>query len=146
LDDTDAAAGARKCLQALDGSAGQGLSAAAVRLLAQAKPAGAAAALLDFLPQAEDDGVADEVGRSLQAVALRDGKLDPAVPAALKAPVPARRALAAEVMSRAGGAAGREAVRGLLKDDKPTVRLRAALALAEARDADAVTVLIDLLA
>src|SRR4051812_39933230 len=42
LDDTDAAAGARKCLQALDGSAGQGLSAAAVRLLAQARPAGAA--------------------------------------------------------------------------------------------------------
>src|SRR5262249_58168471 len=53
---------------------------------------------------------------------------------------------AAEVLGAPGGAAGRDAVRPLLKDPKATVRLRAAQALAEARDAEAVGVLIDLLA
>src|SRR5262249_43986140 len=104
LDDTEAAAGARKCLQALDGSAGPTLSAAAARPRPRPRPAGAAQALLDFLPLAEDGGVSDEVGRSLQTVAVRDGKLAPAISKALKDSVPARRALAAEVLSKTGGA------------------------------------------
>jgi hypothetical protein len=143
LDDLELAARARQCLQALEGSSSLALSAA--RLIAQAKPAGAAEVLLAYLPVAEDDQVADEVTRALGAVAVRDGKPDPALMQALQDKVPLRRAVAAEVLCRAGGPAERAAVRHLLQDPRPNVRLRAALALGEARDAEAVGVLIALL-
>ena len=59
--------------------------------------------------------------------------------------MPIRRAVAAEVLAQVGGDEQRPAVRKLLKDPKPTVRLRAALALAQYQDAEAVPVLIGLL-
>jgi HEAT repeat protein len=145
LDDIDTAARARQCLQQLDGSNAAALSMAAARVLAQQKPAGAAAVLLAYLPFAEDEQVADEVGRALQAVARRDSKPDPALVEALKDGVPIRRAVAAEVLARTGTDTARSAVRPLLQDARPTVRLRTALALAGARDAEAVGVLINLL-
>jgi HEAT repeat protein len=143
LDDLDLAARARQCLQTLEGSSS--LALAAARLLAQAKPAGATEVLLAYLPFAEDDLVADEVTRALGAIAVRDGKPDPALVQALQDKAPLRRAVAAEVLCRAGGPQERAAVRRLLQDPRPNVRLRAALALGEARDAEAVGVLIALL-
>src|SRR5262249_10527094 len=53
---------------------------------------------------------------------------------------------AAGVLCQAGGPAVHPVVRPLLKDPKPTVRLKVALALIEAHNAEAVPVLIDLLA
>jgi HEAT repeat protein len=145
LDDIETAARARHCLQQLDGSTATALSMAAARVLAQQKPAGAAEALLAYLPFAEDEQVAEEVGRALQAVAQRDNKPDPGLLEALKDGVPIRRALAAEVLARTGIDTARAAVRPLLQDARPTVRLRTALALAQSRDAEAVGVLINLL-
>src|SRR5262249_9403658 len=113
LDDLDLAARARQCLQTLEGSA---LALSVARLLTQARPAGAAEVLLAYLPFAEDETVADEVARALAAVALRDGKPDPALVHALQDKVPLRRAVAAEVLCRAGGPSERAAVRPLLQD------------------------------
>jgi HEAT repeat protein len=145
LDDTETAARARQCLQQLDGSTATALSVAAARVLAQQKPAGAAEALLAYLPFAEDDQVAEEIGRALQAVAQRNNKPDPGLLEALKDSVPIRRAVAAEVLARTGTDTARAAVRPLLQDARPTVRLRTALALAQSHDAEAVGVLINLL-
>ncbi len=56
------------------------------------------------------------------------------------------RGAAADVLCQVGGVEGRAKVRPLLKDEKPAVRLRAALALAAANDPEAVPILIDNLA
>jgi HEAT repeat protein len=121
------------------------LSAAAVRLIAQQRPAQAASVLLAFLPSAEDTNVLDEVRAALGAVAHVDGKPDPALAAALEDPLPLRRAVAVEALCQPGMEPP-AAVRKLLDDPKPSVRLRAALALARRHDARAVSLLISLLA
>ena len=117
-----------------------------VRLTAQRRPDGAAAALLAFLPYAEDESLTEEVRSALTAMAYHDGKADPALLAALDDESPLRRATAVDVLCQNGLAEPREALRKLLADPKPTVRLRAALALAQARDANSVSTLIQLLA
>src|SRR5439155_25442618 len=122
------------------------LTATAARLLGEKKGAGAAAALLGFVPFAEDERVALEIEAALVAVALRDGKPDAALLQALKDDSPVRRAVAAGVLCQAGGPAVLAAVRPLLEDAKPSVRLKAAMSLIDARDSAAVPVLIDLLA
>jgi HEAT repeat protein len=137
---------ARGCLQALaDRDLPAPLPAAAARLLAVRKPDGAAAAMLAYLPLA-DETTAAEIEAALTVLAPRDGKLDPALAAALGDRSPARRAVAAEVVCRAGLPEQRALVRPLLKDPDAEVRLRASLALAGAREKEAVPVLIALLA
>src|SRR5262249_58292811 len=69
-----------------------------------------------------------------------------AVVRALKDRVPLRRALAATALCCQEQPEQWPAVRQLLQDPKPLVRLRAGLALAEVQDAQAIPVLIDLLA
>ncbi len=146
LDNAEAAALARKCLHNIEGPSGAALSAAAVRAIAGLKPAGTVEALVAYLPTAEDEPTLDEVASALIALAVKDGKAAPALVKALTDDVPARRAVAAEVLAQVGGDAQRPAVRKLLKDPKPTVRLRTALALAQYQDPEAVPVLIGLLA
>jgi HEAT repeat protein/outer membrane protein assembly factor BamB len=121
------------------------LPSAAVRLLALRKPPGAAEALLAYLPLAEDENLCDEVKRSLALLAIRDGKLDTALTRALSDDLEQVRAVVAEAMIQGAGKEGREAVRILLKDKEPMVRLRVALALVLVGEREAVPVLIDLL-
>jgi HEAT repeat protein len=138
---------ARRCLQALEQQPGQ-LSAAAARLIAQQRPHGAAEILLAFLPNAEDEGVIEEIRLALAAVGHPDGKPDPALLKALRDASPLRRALAIDTLCQNGVSASLLAqvpLRELLHDAKPSVRLRAALALMRARDAKAVSTLITLL-
>lgn len=144
LDAAEAADRARQCLAAVEGAGGSAVTLAAVHVLARLRPAGATEALLAFLPFAEDDKLVEEAGESLQAVARHDGTADPALVRALKDPEPLRRRVAGELLARDGGADGRAAARALLDDPRPAVRLHVALALAEAREADAIPVLIDL--
>src|SRR6185312_13021584 len=95
---------------------------------------------------AEDENLSTEVGKSLTALALREGKPNPDLLHALDDPQPLLRATAAEALIYGAGKEGRSAVRRLLADaSAPVVRLRVALALARARERDAVPVLIDLL-
>jgi HEAT repeat protein len=121
------------------------LAVAAARLVARRKPAGAAEVLLAYLPGAAAEGVAEEVQAALNAVALRDGKPEAVLVRALRDEQPLKRAAAAEALLRAGPGT-RAAVRPLLQDAEPAVRLRVALTLAAFKEAEAVPVLIAALA
>ncbi len=145
LGHTDSAARASRCLPWLEGPASSKLLAAAARVMSQRKPDGAAAALLTYLPCAADPDVMDAVNTALAAVAAPDGKADPAILSALSDSVAVRRAAAGVALCRTDPPDYLTAVRRLLTDSSPGVRLRAALALAEAGDAESVPVLIDLL-
>src|SRR5207253_2695682 len=121
---------AQKCLQVLtEKTEANPLPLAAPRLLAVRKPKGGVEALLAFLPFAEDDTLQGEVQSALGYLALRDGKVEPALVKALEDKSPARRAAAVEAIAGANLADQRDAVRALLKDADLSVRLRAALAL-----------------
>jgi HEAT repeat protein len=145
-DEPEVAAAARRCLQFIEGTQAAVLPAAAARLLAQKKPQGAADALLDYLPYADDENLLEEVKGSLAALAQDGGKPDSALLRGLDDKSPLRRAVVAEVLCRAGNEEVLPALRKLLKDPKPVVRLRVALALANTKDADAVGTLVELLA
>ena len=119
-------------------------SAAAARLIRQRAPDGAAAALLAYVPDADSDAVEDEVVAALAVLAVRDGKVDAAVVAALKDKSPARRAAAAVVVGRSGTADQRAEVQKLLGDPDPRVRFRTAQGLLAGRDRAAVPALIAL--
>src|SRR5262245_50705252 len=145
LSDPVIAQRARECLRAIEGSIGAAVSAAAVRLLAARKPAGAAEVLLSYLPFADDRFVAENVTAAIATLAYADGRPDPALLQAVHDPVPLRRAVAGEALCRKDQPEQWPVVRKLLADPKPSVRLRAALALANHQDAASIPVLIDLL-
>jgi hypothetical protein len=73
------------------------------------------------------------------------GKVDPAVAAALTDPSAVRRAAAALVLGRFGTPEQRKAVRRLLDDNDPVLRLRAAQGLVSGGDREALPALIALL-
>lgn len=141
----EAADRARLCLETIEGTQAPALLGAAARGLALFKPANAAEVLLGYYPFADNERVSEEITQALLAVALRDGKADPVLLKAIEDPTASRRACAATVLSQIPGD-HRLVVRKLLQDPKATVRLRAALALSQAHDAEAIPVLIDLLA
>jgi HEAT repeat protein len=147
-DEPQVAAAAKKCLGLIDGGApgSPSLPSAAARVLAQKKTPGAIEALLEFLPYADDEGVMEEVKAALASLATRDGKVDSAFLAALDDKSSSlRRTVVAEVLARSGNEEVMPALRKLLTDPRPVVRLRVALALAETKDAEAVTTLINVL-
>jgi hypothetical protein len=127
------------------------VAAAAARLLAKGNPPGAAAALLGFLPSADSPAVEDEVRTALAAVAVRDGKVDPAVPAALTDALPVRRAAAGVALVTAGAAANSPAattkplvVAAYKAEADADARFRMGFALATlGRDPEAIAGLID---
>ncbi len=145
-DNEETLARARKCLQAIEGVEGSALVQSAVRALAAHNPEGAAETLIHYLPFADDEAVVQEIETALLAIGKREGKPDPALMRALTDATPIRRSIAARVLCQIGGSAEHAAVRLLLKDAKPSVRMQAALSLAELHEAEAVLVLIDLLA
>ncbi len=146
VQDPDAAARAHQCLELIEGTGGANLVSTVARLLAAHKPEAAAAVLLDYYPYAEDESVTHDLDQALAAVAMREGKPVPALLRALEDESPMRRAAAAVALCEAGGIGVHERVRPLLKDPKPTVRFQVAMALAKAHDAEAVPILIELLA
>src|SRR5947209_4009066 len=56
--------------------------------------AGTAAVLLDCVPDAEEESLADALRSALAVLAMRDGKADAGIVKALTAPLPERRAAA----------------------------------------------------
>lgn len=136
---------ARDCLQRIGEGATASVMAAAARVLARQKPPEAAAVLLAYLPAAEDDSVAETIRQALTDLAVRDGKPEPALVAALTDKSAVRRAAAAVALGRARLPDVLPSVRKLLQDKDPRVRLHVALALTAAREKDAVPVLIRLL-
>src|SRR5437588_614184 len=105
-------------------------------LLRRARVPADDAGLLEFFRK-RVAGAAGEVAGARAALGVRDGKLDPALAAALDDREPARRAAAALVLGRYGTSEQRAAVRRLLTDREAKVRLRAAQGLLAARDGTA---------
>jgi HEAT repeat protein len=136
---------ARMCLIEIEKIAPGSLSPVFPRLIAFRKPAGAVEALLAFLPFADEEVVMTEVQGALNVLAFPDGKPSPALVAALKDKLSTRRAAAAEALCSAATAKELEEVRKLLKDSETAVRVRAAIALATARDQDSVSMLIQMI-
>jgi HEAT repeat protein len=130
----------------LEEKANPAVQAAVARLIGARKPTGAAEVLLAYLPFAADDSVGEEIRKALAAAAVRDGKPEPVVVQALTDPAACKRGAAAEALAEAGIQDQLSAVRELLKDADPGVRLRVALALVARKDREAVPVLIDTLA
>jgi len=143
-DDIEVVRRSEKCLEQIKAGSGAAVPLAAARVLRQRKPPGAAAVLLAFLPSAENDLLSEEVRNTLAALAVRDGKPEKALVDGLGDKVPLRRAAAGEALCRAG-AKQLPAVRALLKDSEAAVRFKVAMALARARDREAVPVLIGML-
>jgi hypothetical protein len=142
-EDYEIAYRAKVCLAEIDaGGTARTLSAAA-RLMAVRKPVGAIAVLLDYLPAAEDQAVAEEVRATIAALATRDGKVDQALSAGLKDENATKRSACGVTLAQIGEEL--PAVRKLLEDEDPLVRMRVGVALVAARQKEAVPVLIDLL-
>jgi hypothetical protein len=137
---------AEDCIAATVSGATAARTGAAARVLAARKPAGAAAALVRYLPFAEDEMAADEIVGALIAVGAPGGKVDPAVSDALTDREPTRRAAAALLLGRHGSAEQKAAVRKLLADADPTIRFRAAQGLLAGREKAAMPPLLALLA
>ncbi len=138
-DDAETLQRARQCVEAIDNPA---VTTAVIRRLAELRPSGASAALLAYAPFADDSAAVEEIQFALTSIALPGGKPDEVIQKALADPVPIRRSLAAAALCRAGGLKQARLVEPLLEDAKPTVRVRAALALATVHDAAAVPALI----
>ena len=144
--DADVARRAELCLKDIAlKEAKEKLPTSAPRLLAARKPAGASAALLAYVAFTDDRVMKDEIGKALASLIRAEGKADPAVLQALSDPLPVRRIVAAEALA-GEGTKHWPALRKLLGDADPEVRLRVALALVNAQDKAAVPALIDLLA
>jgi HEAT repeat protein len=144
--DPEIARRAEKCIERIKASdLPADVPAAAARLLANRKPAGAVEILLTYLPFADNEGVAEEVRNTLAALAVKEGKPEKALVDALADRSPVRRAAAGEALARADAEGQKSAVEKLLKDPEPAVRFRIAMALTTAGDRKAVAELIDLL-
>jgi HEAT repeat protein len=137
---------AQACLDTIDKVASPQYLCAAARLLAHRRTDDAAEVLLAFLPNTEDETVADAVIDTLKVVGFKDGRPDPALLKALADKSPARRGGAAEALWRGGRDDERKAVRKLLEDPDPAVRLRVALAMFDAHEKDSLPALIALIA
>ncbi len=142
--ETEILSRARECLRILETKKDGIVPATAARLIAWRKPGGAAEVLLGYLPFAEDDAAAEAVQDALNAVAVRDGKIEPVLLQALNDTQSIKRAAAAEAICRVR-TGEQQAVHKLLHDRDPVVRLRVARALAAIQDRDAIPVLIALL-
>jgi HEAT repeat protein len=146
FDHPEAAQRASRCLPWLDGPGSHKLLIAAARWLGQHHVEGAAAALLAYLPCADNAEVIAALQAALKLVAATKDKADAALLRGLSDRMGIRRAAAGVALCGAVPPEQVPQVRKLLKDPAPQVRLRAARALAEANDAEAIPVLIDLLA
>jgi hypothetical protein len=118
--------------------------AAAVRLLAEKRPAGTSQAILEYIPFVEDAYLVDELIVALTRAGIDKGKADDSLHKALDGKNVLRRAAAAEAIVRGGSDEDRKAMHKFLKDENAVVRTRVALALVECKEREAVPVLIDL--
>src|SRR5262249_32737395 len=124
------------------------LALAAARLLTARKDDGITEVLLNYLPLADDEAVGDEIRNTLAALAVRDGKTDQVLTAALESKEALRRGAAAEAFARVNDKSSRERMAEFLKKEAdPDVKLLVALALVnDARNKEVVPEVIRLMA
>lgn len=141
--DPEIAHRAGDCLKELEKHADNVVPHSAARLLALRKPAGAAEALLAYLPLTDSEETTDEIGSALTALAVADPQTVSVLLASLSDKNPLKRAAAATALARTPAGAPPEA-RALLHDPDATVRLAVAQTLTEMKDRSAVPALIAL--
>jgi hypothetical protein len=141
--DPEVRARAGRCLRQIgnDGASTRVL-AAAMRVVGRRAPPGAAAMLVQQMPALAAEPVAPAAREALAALAVRGGKADPAVVAALADANPQRRHASALALLAAGGGDALPALRRRLADDDRDLRLDVALGLARLREKEAIPVLI----
>jgi HEAT repeat protein len=144
-EDAEIASRARACLERIEKNGQAYLAPAVVRLLGRRQPPGTLETLLAYLPVAADPEAEADIYFALDALGTRDGQPSSGLVAALGDKHPARRAVAACIVGRAGTAEQKEAVRKLLADKDPAVRLRAAQGLLAGHEAAGIPVLLRLL-
>jgi hypothetical protein len=137
---------AQELRQRTEAKAEPGVQAATARLIAKARPAGAAEVLLAYLPYAADQQVTDEICKAVGAVAAVSGKVEPIVLKSLQDKIPVKRGAAGEALARARATEQFPEVRKLLRDPDPSVRLRVALALVPHKEREVLPVLVEVLA
>jgi HEAT repeat protein len=130
----------------IDTKAEPTLQAAAARVLAKLKTEGTADGLMAFLPFASDPTVVDEICKTLGAVAVTNGKVEPVLIKSLQDPIAVKRGAAGEALARAGVKEEFPNVKKLFADKDLSVRLRVCMAMMTAQDQELVPVMIDLLA
>ncbi len=130
----------------IDTKAEPTLQAAAARVLAKLKTEGTADGLMAFLPFASDPMVVDEICKTLGAVAVTNGKVEPVLLKSLADPIAVKRGAAGEALARAAVKEEFVNVKKLFADKDLSVRLRVCTAMMTAQDPDLVPVMIDLLA
>ena len=114
--DKEVAIRAEKLLEQVTQGPDVDLAMALLRLMNGRRPSGAAAVLLDYLPHAPNDKTSQFVLEALAAVAVQDGKVDPAIEQALHDKNPSRRAAAAAVLGKDGGVFAKQPWRPVLVD------------------------------
>jgi HEAT repeat protein len=142
--DPQIADSAARLLERIESGSDAALTAAAARVLADRKPAGAVPVLLAYLPLADEELVQEAVLDALATIGLRGGKVDPELAAARKDKDPLRRLAAAHLFARAGPDE-RKSLRAMLTDPDARVRFEAATALVRAEDKAGVEPLIGML-
>lgn len=100
--DPEIAYRAKQALKRMEKVPHSQVSAAAVRTLVKLKPKEAAAVLIAFLPMADTDEVAEEIRTGLIALAVADGKPEPALVAALEDKNVLRRSIAYVALTEGG--------------------------------------------
>jgi HEAT repeat protein len=143
--DRETARRVRDCSHNIASGCFADLPLAAVHLLIRRKVDGAVELLLSFLPYCMDEDLEWQIYEALEALGCADGKVHPAIEKALHDVIPARRAVAACLIGRLGDEKQRFAVRKLLQDRDPIVRLRGAQGLLAGKDVAAIPTLIELL-
>lgn len=122
------------------------LLAACIRVLGERKPPGSAALLLEQLPNLIDNPILQPAGLAatevLVSLAVRDGKADPVIVAALTDKVAAKRMAAGLALARARVADQMPALLKLLEDPERDVRVPLAMTLVRFKHKEAVPVLI----
>jgi len=130
--------------QLIEAESQPAVQAASARLICKLKPPKAAEVMLAYLPFADNSAV-DDFGNALAAVAIKEGKTEPALVKALSDKLPIKRGIVAQALTKAKAADQLPAIRGLLKDTDAGVRLRVGLALARNKEKEALPVLVNVM-
>jgi hypothetical protein len=117
----------------------------ALEVLAVNRPPGMIAALLGYLPDADDEQLQQDILRTLIATSARGGPDLKAFAPALRDPNALRRQVAVTCLARSPRADDRALVRKLFDDADPTVRWHAAESLLRGGDRSGVPTLLALL-
>lgn len=106
--DPEVAYRARAALKRMEKVPHSAVASAAVRSLVKLKPKGAAEVLIGFLPMADTDEVAEDIRAALVALAITDGRPDPALIQALGDKSVIRRGAAYIALIESGAGDGRK--------------------------------------